>query len=65
MVDGEDREHLVTHENYEQGLSEGSGFYLAVCGRRIAVGGMTAPPRYCCYPCQEREPRAGQLRRDV
>jgi hypothetical protein len=58
MVDGDGQEHLVTHEAYEEGLREGSGIYQAVCGQRITVGGMTAPPSYRCHPCEVLEPRA-------
>jgi len=57
-TDGEGRERLVAHGDYEQGLRKRSGFYQAACERRIAVGRTTAPPRFPCHPCGEQEPRA-------
>ena len=38
---------------FEQGLREGTGHFVVVCGRRIAVASMAAPPERSCWPCQE------------
>ncbi|MBV9448238.1 MAG: hypothetical protein JO345_20325 [Streptosporangiaceae bacterium] len=43
----------MTSEAFEQGLREGTGHFVVVCGRRIAVASMAAPPERSCWPCQE------------
>lgn len=53
MVDGAGVAHWVSREAFEQGLDEGTGFYVVLCGRRIAVASMAAPPERACWPCQE------------
>jgi hypothetical protein len=59
MVDGSDGwAHLVTVEAYAQGLREGTGFFTVLCGRRIPVASMAAPPDYRCVPCHELGGRA-------
>lgn len=59
MVDGRDGwEHLVTVEAYEQGLRDHTGFFMVLCGRRIPVASMTAPPKHGCFPCHELGGRA-------
>jgi hypothetical protein len=60
MVEGSTGlEHWVTPEAYEQGMREGTGFYVVLCGRRIPVASMVTPPGPCCLPCQQaRQARA-------
>lgn len=53
MADGAGWAHWVTSEAFEQGLREGTGHFVVVCGRRIAVASMVAPPERSCWPCQE------------
>jgi hypothetical protein len=53
MVDGAGVAHWVSPEAYEQGLRECTRFYMVLCGRRIAVGSMTAPPERAYCSCQE------------
>lgn len=47
--------HLVTSEDFEQGMSQRTGFYQVLCGRRIAAAGMTAPPSRYCNSCRVLE----------
>jgi hypothetical protein len=53
IVDGAGWAHCVTREAFEQGLREGTGYFEVLCGRRIAVASMAAPPERSCWPCQE------------
>jgi hypothetical protein len=53
MVDVTGVAHWVTREAFEQGLGERTGFYVVVCGRRIAVASMVTPPERSCWSCQE------------
>jgi hypothetical protein len=50
MVDGAGVAHWVSTDAYEQGLRERTGFYVVLCGRRIAAGSMAAPPERACGP---------------
>lgn len=54
MVDGDGNEHLVTLRAFQQGLSEGSRHYVAVCGQSITVGGMTTSSTSVCSRCGAR-----------
>jgi len=53
MVDGAGLAHWVTREAFEQGLCEGTGCYVVLCGRRIAAASMVTPPERSCWFCQE------------
>lgn len=54
MVEGSTGlEHWVTPEAFEQGMREGTGCYMVLCGRRIAVASMAAPSGPSCLPCQQ------------
>lgn len=59
MVDGRDGwAHLITVEAYEQGLRDHTGFFTVLCGLRIPVASMAAPPEHRCFPCHELGGRA-------
>jgi hypothetical protein len=59
IVDGRDGwEHLATEQAYAQGLQEGTGIYAVLCGSRIPVASMAAPPEHRCFPCHELGGRA-------
>ena len=53
MVDGVGLAHWVSREAFEQGLREGTGCYVVLCGRRIAAASMVTPPERSCRSCQE------------
>jgi hypothetical protein len=56
MVDRTGSAHLLLREAFEQGLRDGTGRYLTVCGRRIESGSLSARPQRCCRPCAVLQP---------
>lgn len=47
----DDRDHAVTDEDFAQGIQQQEGRYNAVCGHRLLISSVLAPPAPPCTRC--------------